>query len=212
MNNLEIYNKLKQVPKEYLKTIQAGRLKGMSDIKPQWRIMKLTEVFGMCGFGWKISDVRFEYKEKNEEIVVICKLNLFVKVNDEWSEAICGVGGSKFSTQESRGTYTSDEAEKMAYTDAISVASKMLGLASDVYMWHGGKYGGCANNVQKNTDTNEGLPWLNIIDSKGENTEKYREIEKSISEGINITLDGIRKKYRVSKQTQEQLKQSFNIE
>jgi len=27
MENLEIYNKLKSVPKEYLKTIKAGRLK-----------------------------------------------------------------------------------------------------------------------------------------------------------------------------------------
>ena len=44
MENLELYNKLKSVPQEYLKTIQAGRLKGMSDIKPQWRIQQLTEV------------------------------------------------------------------------------------------------------------------------------------------------------------------------
>ncbi len=42
MENLKLYNQLKSVPAEFLKTIQAGRLKGMIDIKPQCRINKLT--------------------------------------------------------------------------------------------------------------------------------------------------------------------------
>ena len=53
MENLEIYNKLKEVPKEAQKPITGGRLNGMIDIKPMWRIEKLTEVFGICGIGWK---------------------------------------------------------------------------------------------------------------------------------------------------------------
>lgn len=141
MENLKTYNLLKSVPKEYLKTIQAGRLKGMSDIKPQWRIMKMTEVFGLCGIGWKISNVSFKYTNGSDnQIVCSCYLELFIKQNDEWSEAIPGVGGSSFIANERAGLYTSDEAEKMAYTDAISVATKMIGLASDVYLGHGGKY------------------------------------------------------------------------
>jgi hypothetical protein len=138
---MEIYNKLKSVPKEYLKTIQAGRLKGMSDIKPQWRIERMTEVFGVCGFGWKVANLRFDYKNGSDnQIVCFCYLELFIKQNDVWSEAIPGCGGSSFITNERNGLYTSDEAEKMAYTDALSVAMKMLGMASDVYMGHGGKY------------------------------------------------------------------------
>jgi hypothetical protein len=35
--------------------------------------------------------------------------------------------------QESKGLYADDEGYKMATTDAISVACKMLGFASDVY-------------------------------------------------------------------------------
>lgn len=139
--NLKIYNLLKSVPNDCLKTIQAGRLKGMSDIKPQWRIMKLTEVFGMCGIGWKVSNVSFKYiNGSDNQVVCSCYLELFVKVNNEWSDAIIGVGGSSFVANERNGLYTSDEAEKMAYTDAISVATKMIGLASDVYMGFGGKY------------------------------------------------------------------------
>ena len=52
-NLMEIYNKVREVPKEAQKTIRGGRLKGMTDINPMWRIKTLTEQFGPCGFGWK---------------------------------------------------------------------------------------------------------------------------------------------------------------
>ena len=57
-NNLEIYELLKEVPDKAKKTITGGRLSGMTDIKPMWRIEKLTEVFGVCGFGWKAPIVK----------------------------------------------------------------------------------------------------------------------------------------------------------
>ena len=50
--NLKYYNALRQVPKEATKTIQAGRLKGMTDVKPIWRIERMTEIFGPCGEKW----------------------------------------------------------------------------------------------------------------------------------------------------------------
>lgn len=149
-NKLKIYNALKSVPYTMLKKITAGRLKGMSDIKPQWRIEKLTETFGPCGIGWKVQNLEFTYERVESEIVCNCHLELLFKHEGEWSEPIPGVGGSNFATWEnktdwstqekSKVLYISDEAEKMAYTDALSVASKMIGLAADVYMGYGGKY------------------------------------------------------------------------
>ena len=47
MENLEIYNKVKSVPEHAQSKIFGGRLKGMTDIKPQWRIQKMTEIFGL---------------------------------------------------------------------------------------------------------------------------------------------------------------------
>ena len=44
--NLSIFNSVKSVPAEALREIQAGRLRGKSDISPMWRIQKMTEVFG----------------------------------------------------------------------------------------------------------------------------------------------------------------------
>lgn len=133
-DNMKIYEASRNVPKEALKAISGGRLKGMSDINPMWRIKMLTELFGICGIGWKveITDKRLEHGSGNE-IVCFVDINLYVKVDGEWSAPIPGMGGSSFVTQERNGPFTSDECFKMAYTDAISVACKSLGFAADVY-------------------------------------------------------------------------------
>lgn len=132
--NLCLYERIRQVPKEAVKTIAAGRLKGMSDINPMWRIKRLTEEFGICGFGWKYEIIRmWNENGGNGVISSFVHINLFVKMNGEWSEAIQGIGGSSFVTNEKNGLYTSDECYKMALTDAISVACKALGMGADVY-------------------------------------------------------------------------------
>lgn len=134
MDNLQIYNAVRNVPQEALKEIQAGRLKGKSDINPMWRIKVLTEQFGACGIGWKYEIVRM-WLEKGgkDELSAFVQINLYIKQGEQWSEAIPGIGGSSFVANEKSGLYTSDECFKMALTDSISVACKALGVAADVY-------------------------------------------------------------------------------
>lgn len=131
--NLKIYNSLRAVPETAIKTIVAGRLKGFSDVNPMWRIKALTEQFGACGFGWYTDIVERWQEAYNGEIAVFVKIHLYVKNGEEWSAPIVGVGGSKIATKETSGVYFSDEGWKMAYTDAISVACKALGMAADIY-------------------------------------------------------------------------------
>lgn len=133
-NNLNLYNKVRKVPDTAKKPIQGGRLKGMTDINPMWRIKVLTEQFGPCGLGWyyNITDKRIELGS-NDEKVAFVDIDLFVKYGDEWSKPIQGTGGSSFIAKERNGLYTSDECFKMALTDALSVAMKALGVAADVY-------------------------------------------------------------------------------
>lgn len=134
MDNLELYDKVRSVPSEAMKAISAGRLKGMTDINPMWRIKKLTEQFGPCGIGWKyeITNLHLETGAKNE-IAAFVEINLYYKMGGEWSAPIPGMGGSMFVANENSGLHTSDECFKMALTDAISVAAKALGVAADVY-------------------------------------------------------------------------------
>ena len=138
MDNLKIYNAVANVPKEAQKTIQAGRLKGMTDINPMWRIKTLTEQFGVVGFGWKyvITDKRI-IEGADGVVCAFVDVDLFVKVDGEWSEAIQGTGGSQLVSVERNGKYTNDECFKMALTDALSVACKSLGIGSNIY-WAGG--------------------------------------------------------------------------
>lgn len=134
MDNLTIYNEVRNVPDSAKRRIEAGRLKGKTDINPMWRIKALTEKFGPCGFGWKyvITDKRLE-QGANGEIAAFLDIDLFVKADGVWSDAIPGTGGSAFVAKETNGPYTSDECFKMALTDAISVACKALGFGADVY-------------------------------------------------------------------------------
>lgn len=134
MENLKHYNLFATTPPEARKEIQAGRLKGMTDINPMWRIKKLTEVFGMCGIGWKyvITSKRLEIGCKGQ-ISAFVDIDLFVKVGAIWSDAIQGTGGASFVTEESKGLYQSDECFKMALTDALGIACKALGMSADIY-------------------------------------------------------------------------------
>lgn len=135
MNNLELYDKFRQVPETAKKNISGGRLQGMTDINPMWRIKTLTEEFGVCGFGWyyEIVDQWLETAMAKDEITANVKINLYVKQGDEWSKPIVGIGGSMLVANEKKGLYVNDECYKMALTDAISVACKSLGIGADVY-------------------------------------------------------------------------------
>lgn len=137
--NLKTYDFFSEVPKEAQRTISSGRLKGKTDINPMWRIKVLTEKYGCAGFGWKyvIREKRM-VEGANGVICAFVDIDLFVKENGEWSEAIQGTGGSTFVAKETGGLYTSDECYKMALTDAISVACKALGVGANVY-WAAGR-------------------------------------------------------------------------
>ena len=133
--NLDIYEKLRAVPNEAKKPISGGRLKGMTDINPMWRIKSLTEQFGPCGIGWyyEIKDRWLETCMAKDEITANVNINLYVKVDGEWSKPIPGIGGSMLVASERNGLYVNDECYKMALTDALSVACKSLGMGADVY-------------------------------------------------------------------------------
>ena len=108
-DNLAVYEKARQVPKTALKQIYGGRLKGMSDINPMFRIKRITEIFGPCGFGWKYEIVKQWLEPQGVEVKCFTQINLYIKMNGEWSEPIPGVGGAGFVDKEKNGTFVNDE-------------------------------------------------------------------------------------------------------
>ena len=136
-DNMRFYEAARSVPQEAQKTIQAGRLKGMTDVNPMYRIKRMTEIFGPCGLGWwyTIKDERIVDDEITGQRAAFVDIDLYYRdpASGEESHAIPGTGGAAFVARESKGPYLSDECFKMALTDAISVAAKALGVAADVY-------------------------------------------------------------------------------
>ena len=144
MENLRIYNQVRDVPNEAKKPISGGRLKGKTDISPMWRIKVLTEQFGPCGVGWwyEIIDKHLAVDEATQQVAAFVDIKLYYidPESGKESRGIPGTGGSMFVAKENKTFYTSDECYKMALTDAISVAAKALGVAADVYWDKDSKY------------------------------------------------------------------------
>ena len=133
-DNLRYYEKLRDVPANAIKQIGAGRLKGMSDINPVWRIKVMTETFGPCGIGWKYEITKQWQEIFGQEVKAFTNINLYIKVDGEWSDPIPGTGGATIVEINSKGyAYVNDEGFKMSLTDALSVAMKSLGVAADIY-------------------------------------------------------------------------------
>lgn len=134
MDNLGIYNKVRVVPADAQRPISGGRLKGMTDINPMWRINTLTEQFGTVGFGWYYTiEKQWIEESPTGERAAFCNIHLFIKMDGEWSAPITGTGGSMYIANEKGGKYTDDECFKKALTDAISVACKAIGIGADIY-------------------------------------------------------------------------------
>ena len=65
--------------------------------------------------------------------MVHCYINFYYRKEDgSWSEPIPGFGGNKLAGK-GKGDGINDEAYKMAFTDAMSVCCKGLGMSADIH-------------------------------------------------------------------------------
>lgn len=131
----EHYEALRRPPQEALRTIEFGALKGKSDINPQWKYEAMTEEFGLCGIGWKfeIADKETVPVTQTGEMMIFVVVNLYVKDGESWSAPIPGCGGDFLIKRDKNGMHGNDEGLKMAITDALGNAAKMIGVAADIY-------------------------------------------------------------------------------
>lgn len=186
---LDLYNKVRVVPNEAKKEIRGGRLKGMTDINPMWRIKCLTEQFGPCGIGWyyEITEKWIETCMAKDEITANVTINLYIKQNNEWSKPIQGIGGSMLVASERNGLYVNDECYKMALTDAISVACKALGMGADVYWGN--------DNTKYNDNKKDNLD--EMMEKKI--TKSQADILKKIAEEADVSIENILKHFNIEK-------------
>jgi hypothetical protein len=191
--NLELWNKVKDVPDNAQKKIQAGRLKGMTDINPMWRIKILTEQFGICGIGWYYTIERQWLENGSDgQKTAHCNIKLYVKQGSDWSQGIEGTGGSSHVTNESKGAYTNDECYKMALTDAISVSCKALGIGAEIY-WNSDNTKYNDNKKENIVNKKENVPFPDT-DSMATFEQVGEILTFQTSEAINKCLQAYNKK------------------
>lgn len=192
MDNLWIYNAGREVPETAKTEIRGGRMAGKTDINPVWRIKKLTELFGPCGIGWYYKTIKEWTEAYEKSAACFVDIELFIKVDGEWSKPICGTGGSMFVSLEKSGPFVSDECYKMATTDAISVACKQLGIGADVYYEKDvTKYTG-----SKGDDFSEAKSAVQPVEQDYEMIEYLKELEKELSR-TGYGKKSIEKTYRL---------------
>jgi len=181
MENRKYYDQFQSPPQWALKEIKGGRMNGKTDINPQFRILALTEMFGPVGIGWYYKTVSrwMEPYQPTGEIATFVAIELFVKVNGEWSMPIEGTGGSMFVAREKNGPFVSDEVYKMATTDALSVACKQLGIAGSIYS--GSKYDANQQPAQPKTPQQKQKPQLTPAQfAKAMESTSVSDLEKAL--------------------------------
>lgn len=200
-NNMKIYNAVREVPAEAQKAFNNGSFSG-TDINPMWRIKTLTEQFGPAGIGWYTEIISERSETYVETVMAIVDINLYIKVGGEWSKPIFGTGGNRLVLETKNGAKASDEGYKMAYTDALSVACKALGIGADVYF---------KKDKDKYTDWGDGDRAATITEAQKaefaalainvENTLRYfkvKTIDELTEAQAQFAIDGKRKAAKVS--------------
>ena len=165
MENMRYYNQGREVPANAQKSFSNGRFTG-TDINPMWRIKKLTEMFGPAGIGWYTEVTRQDTIAVDDgNVMVFVDLNLYIKDGENWSKPIFGTGGNTLKTK-GKGD---DDGFKKAYTDALSIACKALGIGADV--WY-----------SADADSN--------YDPQSKYTDQYDEVvERAKENDLNIVKD-----------------------
>ena len=126
-DNMCIYNAGRAIPQGAVKKITGGAYgkAGLSDINPQWRIEKMTEIFGPCGDGWTWEPLEVWINDG------VCYAHIIVQYltnNGEYSKPIHGYGGTVMGRM-------SDDSDvyKSTITDAVSNALRYIGIGADVW-------------------------------------------------------------------------------
>lgn len=125
-DNMRIYNAARTVPDGAKKPIKGGAYgaAGLTDINPQYRIERMTVLFGACGDGWKWEPV--EFWEANG--VCYAHVTVMYLMDDgEWSAPVHGYGGTKIGGKDDSDLY------KSTITDAVGNALRYLGIGADVW-------------------------------------------------------------------------------
>jgi len=132
MANTDLWDRLGKTDPKHTKGFKrAGGFSGTA-IKPIYSYRRMTEEYGPCGIGWGVGEPSFQTVPAPEgEVLVYCTVSIW---HGDRANIVFGVGGDKAVIKQSSGLRSDDEAFKKAFTDAVTNALKLIGVAADVHM------------------------------------------------------------------------------
>jgi hypothetical protein len=144
-NSAEVYEKLTADFPQDAFVVDKSRGFQLIGMRSAFIVERLTEVFGMLGFGWRYA--RSPFTQANKEIITEVILQYHVgdgatwpyiwddgwkqDKNDKaiWSEPIIGVGGNQLGS----GGVPLSDAQKSAESNALSKAASRIGVGIKAY-------------------------------------------------------------------------------
>ena len=126
IEKMDVYNAARKVPSNAIKKITAGAYgaAGLSDVNPQWRIERMTEIFGPVGDGWVWEPIEQWVENGVHYAHVVVQ---YKKADGEYSLLVHGYGGTKIGNRDD------SDVLKSSITDALSNALRYLGVGADVW-------------------------------------------------------------------------------
>ena len=125
-DKMSIYNAARGVPANAIKKITGGAYgaAGLSDVNHQWRIERMTEIFGAVGDGWVWEPIE-QWVENGVHYAHVAVQ--YKKADGEYSLPVHGYGGTKVGGKDD------SDLLKSSMTDALSNALRYLGVGADVW-------------------------------------------------------------------------------
>ena len=128
--NMDLWNVLNQpIPAQFLSSYKSDDGHMLTDIKPQYRIQRLTETFGQAGIGWglKVTERwREEWPGANFGCCYVMA-SLWYKIGDAIIETPPQIGGTLVNK-------SPDNCWKSAITDVLGKCASTIGLGADIYL------------------------------------------------------------------------------
>jgi len=205
-DNMEVWRAFERTdPAQTKEFNRSGGFKGTA-VKPVYCDQRMTEMFGPCGIGWGINKPDFTLVNTDNEILVYCTVSIWVRERDN---LIHGVGGDKVVSQTKSGPRSSDEAYKMAFTDAIGNAYKHLGMSADIHMGRFDdskyvekvraemaseqkpEYVKEAESILKQAESVKRDDWAAFYDDVQPRLNKIKDANQKTYEHVKAKLDGI---------------------
>lgn len=125
--NMQIWSQICETPQASTKQCKKGSW-SFHDINPQYRLQKLTELFGPAGLGWGY-DIIERWRDNWGAAADSCyvMLKLWYVMDGKRYDTPPQIGGTVVD-------YAPDECWKMSITDALGKCCATLGLAADIYL------------------------------------------------------------------------------